>query len=357
MPSKLGGHMGPQPLRSAEHLLGFPTLTGADETKVNLANQLYRSAIRILQICMFLGCLVSIENPARSWLWALLAVLVKETGNLQFISWFSELESVYFDACAHGSLRDKRTKLLATPGAFTLLAADCPGNHKHASWQPYRSEHGVVFPTAAEAEYPSILCKRMAQCVLDQVVLRGIKPVPSKRLKDLLKLGLGSQSLKHPPLVPEYKEFAYLDDATPNPAYKLLAAPPQRGPTTLSSTSETEEAPNKRARTTFKYGIWHEPEEFLQKAVDAKHPIDQDSFLHQITKDAIAQVVGTCPTKMAKDRLSTVFHIRKLATDLKSREVALKAEMHPDVSRCVRSKNVLLLKSSYTNWIFGIWMW
>ena len=292
---------------------------------------------------MFLGCLVSIENPARSWLWALLAVLVKETGNLQFISWFSELESVYFDACAHGSLRDKRTKLLATPGAFTLLAADCPGNHKHASWQPYRSEHGVVFPTAAEAEYPSILCKRMAQCVLDQVVLRGIKPVPSKRLKDLLKLGLGSQSLKHPPLVPEYKEFAYLDDATPNPAYKLLAAPPQRGPNDTEQ-HETEEAPNKRARTTFKYGIWHEPEEFLQKAVDAKHPIDQDSFLHQITQDAIAQVVGTCPTKMAKDRLSTVFHIRKLATDLKSREVALKAEMHPDVSRCVRSKNVLLFE-------------
>ena len=50
MPSKLGGHMGPQPLRSAEHLLGIPTLTGADETKVNLANQLYRSAIRTLQI-------------------------------------------------------------------------------------------------------------------------------------------------------------------------------------------------------------------------------------------------------------------------------------------------------------------
>ena len=78
--------------------------------------------------------------------------------------------------------------------------------------------------------------------------------------------------------------------------------------------------------------------------MDAKHPTDQDSFLHQITKDAIAQVVGTCPTKMAKDRLSTVFHIRKLATDLKSREVALKAEMHPDVSRCVRSKNVLLFE-------------
>ena len=344
MPAKLGGHMGPQPLRSAEHLLGFPTLTGADETKVNLANKLYRAAIRILQICMLLGCLVSIENPARSWLWALLAVLVKETNNSQFVAWFSDLESVYFDACAHGSLRDKRTKLLATPGAFTALAADCPGNHKHASWQPYKSEHGVVFPTAAEAEYPNILCKRMAQCVLDRVALHGIKPMPSKRLKDLLKLGLGSQTIKHSPLVPEYKDFVYLDEAAPNPAYKLLAAPPQQGPNNAEQ-HETDEAPSKRPRTTFKYGIWHEPEEFLQKAVEAKHPIDHDSFLHQITKDAIEQVVGTCPTKMAKERLSTVFHVRKLAADLKSQEGALKADMHSDVSRCVRSKNILLFET------------
>ena len=64
MPAKLGGHTGPQPLRSAEHLRGFPHLTGADKTKVDLANQLYQSAIRILQVCMILGCLVSIENPS-----------------------------------------------------------------------------------------------------------------------------------------------------------------------------------------------------------------------------------------------------------------------------------------------------
>ncbi|CAL1163338.1 unnamed protein product [Cladocopium goreaui] len=167
--------------------------------------------------------------------------------------------------------------------------------------------------------------------------------MPSKRLKDLLRLGLGSQSIKHPPLVPEYKDFIHLDEATPNPAYKLLAAPPQQGPNDTEQ-QEPEEAPNKRPRTTFKYGVWHEPEEFLQKAADAKHPIDQDSFLHQITKEAIAQVVGTCPTKMAKERLSTVFHVRKMATSLKSLEVDLKADMHPDVSRCVRSKNILLFE-------------
>ena len=69
--------------------------------------------------------------------------------------------------------------------------------------------------------------------------------MPSKRLKDLLRLGLGSQSIKHPPLVPEYKDFIHLDEATPNPAYKLLAAPPQQGPNDTEQ-QEPEEAPKQK---------------------------------------------------------------------------------------------------------------
>ena len=131
--------MGPPPLRDAEHLLGLPNLRAIDQLKVDLANKLYKCAVRLLEVCMCLGCLVSIENPARSWLWALLALLVKETGNMEFLEWFSALESVYFDACAHGSSRDTRTKLLATSGLFTSLEAVCPQNHTHASWQPYKT--------------------------------------------------------------------------------------------------------------------------------------------------------------------------------------------------------------------------
>ena len=114
MPKKLGGHAGPKPLRDADNLLGFAHLDGADLTKVTLANKLYRAAISLLQLCSRMGCFVSVENPARSWLWQLLAMLVKQTKAPKFVEWYAQLESVYFDACAHGSNRDKRTKLLAT---------------------------------------------------------------------------------------------------------------------------------------------------------------------------------------------------------------------------------------------------
>ena len=184
----------------------------------------------------------------------------------------------------------------------------------------------------------------MADCVLEASLQLGVQPTPSLRLKDLLRLGLGQQSIRHPPLVPEYKEFLHLSDISKNPAHKLLAAPPHHGEINTEQQQDLEEGPVKRPRTTFKYGVWHEPEEFLKKAQEAKHPIDQDSFLHQITKDAIVQVVGTCPTKLAKERLSTVFHVKKLSIDLKLHEKELKASLHPDVSRCVNSKNILLFE-------------
>jgi hypothetical protein len=336
--------MGPPPLRDAEHLLGLPNLRAMDQLKIDLANKLYKCAVRLLEVCMVLGCLVAIENPARSWLWALLALLVRETGNMEFIEWFSALESVYFDACAHGSSRDKRTKLLATNGLFTSLEAVCPQNHTHASWQPYKTEQGIAFPTAAEAEYPALLCKRMATCVSDMATTLGVVPQVSSRLKDLLKLNLGQQTVRHPPLIPEYKEYVHSETTISDPAYKLLAAPPVTGEQTTEQ-HDNKESPCKRARTTFKYGVWHSPEEFLQKATQVLHPMDHDSVLHPITIDAIHKVVHTCPTKLAKERLAAVFKVRKLSEELTQVECELKDTMHPDVRKCVKSKKIALFES------------
>eukprot|EP00435_Cladocopium_sp_Y103_P021325 s1919_g5.t1 len=340
MPAALGGHMGPRPLRDAGNLLGLPGLQGSDKAKVELSNQLYNAAISILMLCFLIGCLISIENPARSWLWQLLAMLVRQTEHPAFIAWYSQLESVYFDACAHGSSRDKRTKLLATPGLFTDLAQNCPGDHRHSSWQPYRSEQGVVFPTAQEAEYPALLCTRMADCVLQEAEKRNIRPVLNPRLKDLLKLGLGQQSLRHAPLIPEYSHYLHLEEPSNNAAHKLLAAPLHSGATNTEQPSESK----KRARTTFKYGVWHSPEEFLQKAQNVKHPMDQESFLHEATKEAICKVVHTDPTALAKERLANVYRMRKLADELNDEEAALKGSLNEDVRKCVAIKNISLFK-------------
>ena len=235
---------------------------------------------------------------ARSWLWLLLALLVKATGKTNFIAWFAELESVYFDACAHGSSRGKRTKLLATPGLFSSLGANCTQDHKHASWQPYKNEHGVLFPTAAEAEYPSLLCNRMAQCVLQMAASMGVAPQVPQRMKDLLRMGIGHQSVKHHPLIPEYKAYVHAEQPVSNPSHKLLAAPPQTGAEGQNKLSSQSQKRGIQAsyRTTFKYGVWHNPEEFLQRACEVR--------------------------------------LRKLSFELKQQEIDLKMTMRPDASVC-----------------------
>ena len=84
MPAKFGGHMGPPPLRDTEHLLGLAGLRDSDKTKIELTNKLYKCAIQLLKVCMEPGCMISIENPARSWLWALLTMLVNATNDTDF---------------------------------------------------------------------------------------------------------------------------------------------------------------------------------------------------------------------------------------------------------------------------------
>ena len=49
--------------------------------KVENANELYRFAVQILFLCPQLNIIPSIENPTRSWLWGVLALLVLEKGD------------------------------------------------------------------------------------------------------------------------------------------------------------------------------------------------------------------------------------------------------------------------------------
>jgi len=79
---------------------------------------------------------------------------------------------------------------------------------------------------------------------------------------------------------------------------------------------------------------------------DAKHHIDQDSFLHQVTKKASASVVGASPTKMPKSVYLQFFMSESWQQTSKAWRPIPKADMHPAVSRCVRSKNILLFGGS-----------
>ena len=93
-----------------------------------------------------------------------------------------------------------------------------PGNLSVASM-------ALFFPTAMEAEYPPLLCNRMAECVRQSAAHMGVIPSLQPRLKELLNLNLGHQTLRHEPLIPEYATVFQTDAPVQHESHKLLSAP------------------------------------------------------------------------------------------------------------------------------------
>ena len=71
--------------------MGKPGLHMHERSRVQLANQIYTLAIHALKAAFDNGSMVTLENPQRSWLWALLSILVKQLfpdADCDFRTWF-----------------------------------------------------------------------------------------------------------------------------------------------------------------------------------------------------------------------------------------------------------------------------
>lgn len=161
IPAKLRaqGAPSPKPLRSAIHPLGLPNLAGVNRAKVHSANILYQLAIQILVFLAGRTVIISIENPANSYLWPALVALAIKT-SLEAAELLNKLERVTFHACCHGSSRRKHTAWLSTQKIFAALIAECDYSHAHEDWTVKLTAEGWKFDTASEAAYPPLLAQR-----------------------------------------------------------------------------------------------------------------------------------------------------------------------------------------------------
>jgi len=90
----------PQPLRSDAKPRGLDKLSGLDKIKTELANQSYDATAEIIDLCLQLEVLISVENPANSLFWK-----YPEISNLCSKKGFKAI----FDNCTHGGRRAKAT--------------------------------------------------------------------------------------------------------------------------------------------------------------------------------------------------------------------------------------------------------
>ncbi|CAE7507524.1 unnamed protein product, partial [Symbiodinium sp. CCMP2456] len=92
----------PRPLRSADHVLGVPNLSDAEQAKVQAANELARFTVELFALAVRKGCFFSIENPENSWMWAVLASCVRERRDPQLATKFSAMHRIVLSMCMFG---------------------------------------------------------------------------------------------------------------------------------------------------------------------------------------------------------------------------------------------------------------
>ena len=110
------GAPNPKPLRSPQHPEGLPDLKGINAAKVKSANAIYEAAAEFLDFCHGLGIWFTCENPTRSYMW--------QTRWSRKLRKLNGVQPVDFQACMHGSTRDKWSTWLTNIPELQVLRFD-----------------------------------------------------------------------------------------------------------------------------------------------------------------------------------------------------------------------------------------
>ena len=199
----------PVPLRSQQKPMGLDKLSGLDKVRTETANHVYEATAAIMRACLELDIVCSVENPENSLFWFY--------PDIEKVIQLAKGHSVSFHNCMHGGSRNKLTKWWATKNVYESLRSFCDNKHKHAAWNPQPVGTKLTFPTASEAAYPFLLCKRVMALVLSYALEEGaLNPdtlqaqlpqtanTSHRWILDMLPKGK-----KLRPLVSEFKGYAF----------------------------------------------------------------------------------------------------------------------------------------------------
>ena len=326
----------PRPLRDTKNLFGFSHLTTCEKARVDAANAVYQTGELSIFMCFRLGAIVSIENPERSWLWAILSTLVKSRGDDKYNKWYFDLEDVSFDGCMHGGDFPKTTRLKATAPVFSALSVRCDNSHSHAAWGVRKGADGWIFDTANGAAYPRLLAQRMVECVANHIP-DDVLAVSYKHFRlDLLQQS-AVQSKRHHALVPEFADVLFLPEV-PHVPHKLLSQPWPEG-------GEHEGwGDSKRPRLEVKVGIYFTPFEHIERALSLKHPASLFAIVPDVLRLNLFELFVHGSWHMAKKRINALKDVLEKKKALMGEEEDLRKGLPEHVNEVTRGKSLRLFR-------------
>lgn len=149
---------GPQPVRDAHHLMGFPWLRSQMKAKLRKSNAMAIKALRRGETSKQTGMPRhwTTEHPKNSWLWDFtLAKRLEEQG----------MEHAIGSSCCFGGARQKFYSFFGSSEEIRQrLTLECPGHEGLLTYEvEQRPDGSLYFPTEEEAEYPWSLCLAYAR--------------------------------------------------------------------------------------------------------------------------------------------------------------------------------------------------
>ena len=350
----------PKPLRSAEDLWGdsLPS-SHVDRLRVQAANTLYVVSVVAASIAARRGSLVSVENPSNSHFWALADRIAGELG---LDGEWGGLQATKFHSCMWGASRPKLTTFRATPGLADPLAKECDKSHTHEPWSPMLKDGKPHFPTSEEAAYPLELCKAHAFNLWTQLLKKGIKAQALHLHQD----ALGARDLRQftakrvPPLLGEYWFIGdsslekFFPDRCKNVQGSFLLG--KNGdevamPKSDQEAIEMETSRASRPSTVFAMpkdklqpmvGVYRTPVQAIGAALTLKHPLEFATPLPDLLTRCVVDVLNMGPAALIQLRSRNLAWILERRIALSSKEVQARAEMHPDMARCLEGKQTCL---------------
>ena len=371
----------PVPLRSAQKPMGVDKLTGLDKLRTELANQVYEATAVLVQFCIQHDIVCSVENPENSLFWGYpdIAKILETFGGY----------STIFSNCMHGGRRNKKTKWWATSDIFAELAAECDNKHKHAQWNPVQKGQVLVFPTAEEAAYPHLLCKRIVSLVIKHVLQNGAVqhdvladqlPTPQitshRWVLDMLPKG---KKLK--PLVSEFQSYLFfLVNTSVEPEESVFFKQQPKGARVVQRQIQwgemrvvevdgqktfwwkdhatgkrfqlgdekailADEAFGDRLQAELcTLGVPREPWDFVERAVAVGHPRSLSIHLSSNVMDMLKQNFSEEPYKLVKERAKFLHKWTERCKQLESQERDLHASLDEHLRGVLRGKRLLIFK-------------
>eukprot|EP00435_Cladocopium_sp_Y103_P011282 s3229_g2.t3 len=301
----------PRPLRSESYPDGLPNLSDQEQQRINEANASYSAMAQLIILLVTLGVAVSVENPLNSLFW-LTSFIVKLMQQIQG-------HSTVLQHCMHGGKRDKKSKFWSfnprNPDHNLLQSMGllCDGSHTHQSWKPRWVDGKLVFPTAEEAAYPELLCKRLASIYLDEARARGLAPVQTLRQQLQVHETVGKRNIftmqargnKLKPLVTEWGSEC-----------KVIA------PVLANSDME--------------------PMQFISDAVKAGHPKNAFARVSPLMRNVLHEVFLEDPVQVRTKRTAFLKKWMKRAVELKPKEQELHNALPSHLKKILAKKKLLL---------------